>query len=102
MTVTKDDSDDNISRVPDKTDDQRLYESRYILYHSNVLDRKITKNKQRTSAWYYSALIIGVLDVLLIFHLQWNCVFVSKTEEKEARKFFRGILKELEFTVCFK
>ena len=50
MTVTKDDSDDNISRVPDKTDDQRLYESRYILYHSNVLDRKITKNKQRTSA----------------------------------------------------
>ena len=28
MTVTKDDGDDNNSRVPDKTDDQRLYESR--------------------------------------------------------------------------
>ena len=35
MTETKDDSDDNNSRVPDKTDDQRLYGSRYIPYHSN-------------------------------------------------------------------
>ena len=28
MTVTKDDGDDNNSRVPNKTDDQRQYESR--------------------------------------------------------------------------
>ena len=40
MTVTKDDGDDNNSRVPDKTDDQRLYDSRYRLYNSNVVDRK--------------------------------------------------------------
>ena len=38
MTVMKDDGDDNNSRVPDKTDDHRLYDSRYILYHSNVVD----------------------------------------------------------------
>ena len=40
MTVMKDDGDDHNSRVPNKTDDQRLYDSRYILYHSNVVDRK--------------------------------------------------------------
>ena len=38
MTVTKDDGNDNDSRVPNKTEEQRLYGSRYILYHSNVLD----------------------------------------------------------------
>ena len=47
MKVTKDNGDDNNSRVPDKTEDQRLYDSRYILYHSNVLDRKNHK-KQTT------------------------------------------------------
>lgn len=47
MTVTKDDGNDNDSRVPNKTEDQRLYGSRYILYHSNVLDRK-NPQKQTT------------------------------------------------------
>ena len=47
MTVTKDDGDDNNSRVSNKTDDQRLYDSRYVLYHSNVVDRKNHK-KQTT------------------------------------------------------
>ena len=49
MTVTKDDGNDNNSRVPNKTDDQQLYDSRYILYHSNVEDQKNHK-KQTTSA----------------------------------------------------
>jgi len=40
MTETKDDGDDNNSRVPNKTDDQR-----YILYHSNVVDRKNHEKK---------------------------------------------------------
>ena len=50
MTVTKDDGDDNNSRVPNKTDDQWLYDSRYILYHSNVVDRK--NHKKQTTDFY--------------------------------------------------
>ena len=102
MTVMKDDGDDHNSRVPNKTDDQRLYDSRYILYHSNVVDRKNHK-KQTTN---FCMILFRSKNrcfrrvVNLSFAMKLR--FVSKTEGKEARKFFRGILKELEFTVFFK
>ena len=47
MTVTKDDGHDYNFIVPNMTDDQSLYGSRYILYHRNVEDRKNHK-KQTT------------------------------------------------------
>ena len=57
--MTKDDGDGNNSRVPNKTDDQRMYESRYILYHSNVEDRK---NHKKTNN--------GPLRNIMVFY---NC-----------------------------
>ena len=90
MTETKDDSDDNNSRVPNKTDDQGLpiWQPTHTVTQQRVRSEKSQKkNKQTTGLCVTLWCFIGVVNFFICNETVFN--FVSKREEKETTTLFQ-------------
>ena len=90
MTETKDDSDDNNSRVPNKTDDQRLpiWQPTHTVTQQRLRSEKSQKkNKQTTDLCVTLWCFMGVVNFFICNETVFN--FVSKREEKETTTLFQ-------------